>query len=206
MASTAPIPERLSLQTLRDAADGCRACELWAGATQTVFGAGLKRARMMLVGEQPGDREDLAGMPFVGPAGGVLHRAIADAGLDERELYLTNVVKHFRNQPKGKRRIHQRPEARHIAACRPWLTAELAVVRPEVLVCLGAVAAHALLGPGVKVTADHGHPVESDLADHVTVTAHPSSILRIRDADARHAAYDALVADLRAAKQRGHEG
>lgn len=197
--ASALVPPRAGLPGLREAAAACRACELWAGATQTVFGTGPRRASLMLVGEQPGDREDRAGEPFVGPAGGVLRRAIAQAGLPEDELYLTNVVKHFRNRPKGKRRIHQRPAAEHVAACRPWIEAELRVVRPDVVVCLGAVAAGALLGSGVRVTVDRGRPLETDLAPRALVTVHPSSILRIDDAADRHAAFDAFAADLAAA-------
>jgi len=151
----------------------------------------------MLVGEQPGDREDREGAPFVGPAGRILDEALDEAGLGRDDAYVTNVVKHFRNEQRGKRRIHQRPQAPHIRACRPWLDAELAVVQPEVLVCLGAVATTALLGPGVKVTVDRGQLVESDLAPVVTVTAHPSSILRAPDDAARHEAYAQFVEDLR---------
>jgi DNA polymerase len=150
----------------------------------------------MLVGEQPGDREDRDGVPFTGPAGGVLDRALADAGIDRDTVYVTNAVKHFRFEERGKRRIHQRPDARHVAACRPWLEAELAVVRPDVLVCLGAVAAQALLGRQVRVTRDRGRPLESELAPTAMVTVHPSSILRARSDDERRTAYGAFVGDL----------
>jgi uracil-DNA glycosylase family protein len=198
----APLPSRLSLKALREASAGCRACELWGNATQTVFGEGRVRSRLMLVGEQPGDREDREGAPFVGPAGHLLDRALSAASIPRDEAYVTNVVKHFRNRPRGKRRIHQRPAAEHVAACRPWLDAELEVVKPEVLVCLGAVAAQALLGSKVKVTRDRGRFLDSELAPAVTVTIHPSSILRAPDDDARHEAFDAFVSDLRVVAQR----
>jgi uracil-DNA glycosylase len=192
------LPPRLSLPGLRRAADGCRACELWRRGTQTVFGAGPKSASLMLVGEQPGDREDLAGEPFVGPAGEVLDRALEEAGISRGDAYVTNVVKHFKwTQGRGKRRLHQRPNSEEIAACRPWLDSELAVVKPDVLVCLGATAAKALLGSQVRVTRDRGRLLESDLAPSVTVTVHPSSILRIDDDAERHEARRELTADLR---------
>jgi DNA polymerase len=190
----APVPAKPSLPKLREAVQECHACELYRGATQAVPGEGPAKARAMLVGEQPGDREDREGHPFVGPAGRVLDRALEEAGIARADVYLTNVVKHFRFRARGKRRIHQRPEREHIEACLPWLDAELAVVRPRVLVCLGAVAAQALLGSKVRVTRDRGEPVESDLAEWVTVTVHPSSILRA--GDDRQAAYDAFVHDL----------
>jgi uracil-DNA glycosylase family protein len=191
------LPERLSLTSLRRAAEGCRACPLWRGGTQTVFGAGSSRAPVMLVGEQPGDREDLAGEPFVGPAGEVLDRALDEAGIQRGDTYITNVVKHFKwRQGRGKRRLHQRPNAAEIAACRPWLDSELAVVRPDVLVCLGATAAKALLGRQVRVTRDRGRFLETDLAPAVTVTVHPSSILRIDDDAERREARRKLTADL----------
>jgi uracil-DNA glycosylase family protein len=191
------LPERLSLTSLRRAAEGCRACPLWRGGTQTVFGAGSSRAPVMLVGEQPGDREDLAGEPFVGPAGEVLDRALDEAGIQRGDTYITNVVKHFKwRQGRGKRRLHQRPNTAEIAACRPWLDSELAVVRPDVLVCLGATAAKALLGRQVRVTRDRGRFLETDLAPAVTVTVHPSSILRIDDDAERREARRKLTADL----------
>ena len=193
----APVPERPSIPKLTEAVHECRACELWADATQAVFGQGTSRARVMMVGEQPGDREDREGEPFVGPAGGMLDRALEEAGIERRRVYVTNLVKHFRFRARGKRRIHQRPEAAHIRACRPWLDAELRVVKPEVLVCLGATAAQALLGRDVKVTRDRGHPIETDLAPCALVTVHPSSILRAPDDDARRAAYADFVRDLR---------
>ena len=197
------IPPRPSLKRLRDAAVGCRACPLWRTGTQTVFGKGSPKSRLMLVGEQPGDREDRAGEPFVGPAGEVLAKALAEAGIDRGDAYVTNVVKHFKwTQGRGKRRLHQRPNAEEVAACRPWLDAELAVVRPDVLVCLGATAAKALLGSKVRVTRDRGRFLESDLAPAVSVTVHPSSILRIDDDAERREARAELTADLRMVARR----
>ena len=184
------------LDALRQEVRGCTACELYRDATQAVFGAGLVKSEAMFVGEQPGDREDREGQPFVGPAGRILDEALQEAGIDRRLAYVTNVVKHFRYEQRGKRRIHQRPSAEHIRACRPWLDAELEVVRPRVLVCLGAVAAQALLGSKVKVTKDRGKPLESSLAPVVLVTIHPSAILRERDEPAREEAFAAFVADL----------
>jgi DNA polymerase len=191
------IPPRPSLKRLREAAATCQACPLWRTGTQTVFGKGSPRSRLMLVGEQPGDREDRAGEPFVGPAGEVLSKALAEAGIDRGDAYVTNVVKHFKwTQGRGKRRLHQRPNTEEISACRPWLDAELGLVKPEVLVCLGATAAKALLGSKVRVTKDRGRFLESDLAPAVSVTVHPSSILRIDDDEERRAAREELVADL----------
>lgn len=192
------IPARPSLPRMREAAAGCRACELWRSGTQTVFGEGTRNAEVMLVGEQPGDREDREGRPFVGPAGRVLDEALAAAGIDRRKAYVTNVVKHFRWRPSGKRRLHQTPRANQIEACRPWLEAELQVVRPKGLVCLGATAAKGLLGSSFRISRDRGQPVESDLAPVVIATAHPSSILRLRDEDERRMAREELIADLSA--------
>ena len=192
------VPERPTVTKLREAAAGCRACRLWKDATRTVFGEGPAKAAVMLVGEQPGDREDREGRPFVGPAGRVLDDALAEAGIDRGEVYLTNAVKHFKWKARGKRRIHQKPNAEEIAACRPWLDAELEVVKPDVLVALGATAAQALLGRGFRVTRERGVPVDSDLAPNVLATVHPSSILRARDEAERREAYVAFVADLRA--------
>jgi uracil-DNA glycosylase len=191
------VPERPTLPRLRRAAEGCTGCPLHEGATQTVFGEGSRQAKVMLVGEQPGDREDIEGHPFVGPAGRLLDRALEEAGIARSEAYITNVVKHFKYTMRGKRRIHQRPDAEEIAACRPWLEAELAVVKPEVLVALGATAAKALLGPSFKVTKHRAEFVESDLAPLATGTVHPSSILRAPDDEARHRAYADFVQDLR---------
>jgi DNA polymerase len=186
----------MSLTSLREEVRGCTACELYKGATQAVFGEGSPRSEVMFVGEQPGDREDLEGHPFVGPAGRMLDQALEEAGIDRKLAYVTNAVKHFRYEQRGKRRIHQRPAAEHIKACRPWLDAELEAVRPRVLVCLGAVAAQALLGSKVRVTKDRGKPLESALAPVVLVTIHPSAILRERDADGRERAYRSFVSDL----------
>jgi len=191
----APVPERPSLANLREAIGGCRACELYEHATGPVMGEGRAGARLMLVGEQPGDREDREGHPFVGPAGRLLDDALERAGIDRRDAYVTNVVKHFRFTQRGTRRIHQTPERVHVAACRPWLDAELAVVRPQALVLLGATAAQAILGAHIRIGKDRGVPQESELADLVTLTAHPSSVLRAQD-DHRAAAMDQLVDDL----------
>jgi DNA polymerase len=191
------VPSRPTIKSLHRALLDCRACELWEGATQAVAGVGSADAQAMFVGEQPGDREDLEGEPFVGPAGRMLDRALVDAGIDRSQVYLTNVVKHFHCRSRGKRRIHQRPEAIHIAACKPWLMAEIAAVGPRVLVCLGATATAALLGSKVRVMRDRGHPLhDHDLAEHVLVTVHPSSLLRAPDEGSRRAAYEAFVEDL----------
>jgi uracil-DNA glycosylase len=198
----ARLPDRPTIPKLREAAVGCRACALWRSGTQTVFGAGRRSAQVMLVGEQPGDREDREGKPFVGPAGRILDRALTDAGIAREDAYVTNVVKHFKWIPKGKRRIHQRPNAEEIAACRPWLEGELQVVKPKVLVCLGATAAKALLGSGFRVTQDRGTLVDTDLAPIATGTVHPSSILRIDDEDERRVARDEFTDDLREVARR----
>jgi uracil-DNA glycosylase family protein len=184
-------------QVLHDAAAECKACDLWKRGTQTVFGEGRRGAKIMLVGEQPGNDEDLAGKPFVGPAGKLLDRALADAGIDRRLAYVTNVVKHFKWEPRGKRRIHAKPNAAEISACLPWLKAELELIRPRVLVCLGATAAQALLGRQFRVTSQRGKFVESALAPLVTATVHPSSILRARDDETRHEEMRRFVEDLR---------
>jgi DNA polymerase len=204
------IPARPTLKSVREAAKDCRACDLWKHGTQTVFGEGPRGAALMLIGEQPGDAEDLSGHPFVGPAGKLLDRALADAGIDRSTVYLTNVVKHFKWEPRGKRRIHKKPRASEIAACRPWLDTEIALVRPRVIVCLGATAAQALLGSSFKVTQHRGEFVESPLAwpaeakreggaPRVIATVHPSSILRAADEDARRREMAHFTADLRAA-------
>jgi DNA polymerase len=190
------LPEQRTLASLREAAGGCRGCHLWRHATQTVFGDGLKRARVMMVGEMPGDREDRAGKPFVGPAGRELDKALAVAGIDRDEVYITNVVKHFAFEERGKRRLHRTPKRFEVDACRPWLDSEIELVRPEVLVLLGATAGKALLGSKFKLGESRGRPLESELAPLVTATAHPSSILRQRtDAD-RHAERRAFTEDL----------
>jgi DNA polymerase len=193
----APVPNRPSLRALRSSVQECRACDLWAGATQAVMGEGAARADVMLVGEQPGDREDVEGHPFVGPAGRVLDQALAEAGIVREEVFVTNVVKHFRYKARGKRRIHQKPDRWQVSACLPWLEAELAVVRPDAVVLLGATAAQALLGSQVRIGRDRGRPMESDLAQLVTLTAHPSSILRAPNQDERRRAMGEFVADLR---------
>ena len=190
------LPERRSLDALRKAAAECKGCHLWRNATQTVFGEGLKRSRVMFVGEQPGDQEDLQGKPFVGPAGRELDRALEKVGIDRDEVYLTNVVKHFKFEERGKRRLHKTPKRFEIQACRPWLDEELRVVKPEVLVLLGATAAKGLLGAGFRVSRERGQPIESDLAPLVVATIHPSAILRAPDDEARYAEREAFARDL----------
>jgi DNA polymerase len=201
--SAAPwVPAGADVAGLRAAAVDCRGCELWDPATQVVFSAGHPHARLMLVGEQPGDVEDQRGIPFVGPAGTLLQRALGDAGIDRTQVYVTNAVKHFRFRPQGKRRIHQTPEARHITACRPWLDAEVADVAPELVVLLGATAGKAMLGSGFRVTRDRGAVIEQPTATgtlRFLATIHPSAVLRM-EADERTAGYDGLVADLRVAR------
>jgi len=191
------VPPRPSLAKLREAAADCRACPLWEHATQTVFGAGSRSSVAMFVGEQPGDREDRAGAPFVGPAGRVFDEALELAGIDRGAAYVTNAVKHFKWEPRGKRRIHAKPSWSELAACRPWLEAELAVVRPKVLVCLGATAAQSLLGRQFRVTRRRGEWTESDLAERVTATIHPSAILRQRDEESRREEMKKFVEDLK---------
>src|SRR6266853_4639687 len=196
LISAAPIPDNLTLASLRTAAAGCKACHLWKLGTQTVFGEGSEPARVMLVGEQPGDKEDRQGRPFVGPAGAVLDKALEQAGIDRKRVYVTNAVKHFKWEPRGKRRIHKKPNALEIAACRPWLDAEIAAVRPTIIVCLGATAAQALLGKSFRVTQQRGQMIPSKLARFITATVHPSSILRAPDDETRHRETQLLVADL----------
>jgi uracil-DNA glycosylase len=195
----AAIPTARSIRALRDLAMGCRACELWARATQTVFGDGSPRARLLIVGEQPGNSEDLEGAPFVGPAGGLLDRALVAAGIDRDEVYVTNVVKHFkwRRAPSGKRRIHAKPDRAEIEACYPWLQAEVARIKPELIVCLGATAGQAVLGRDFRVTRQHGEVIDSELGP-VLATIHPSAVLRAPD-EVRDETYAGLVADLKAA-------
>jgi uracil-DNA glycosylase len=191
------LPDRPTLGTVREVAAGCKACELYKRGTQTVFGEGPGKAEMMLVGEQPGDAEDLAGHPFVGPAGRVLDAALEEAGIDRSHVYVTNVVKHFKWEPRGKRRIHAKPNAAEIGACRPWLEVEIALVKPRVLVCLGATAAQALLGKSFKVSRQRGTLVPSPLAPIVSATVHPSSILRAPDDETRREEMRRFVDDLR---------
>jgi uracil-DNA glycosylase len=191
------LPDRLSLKALREAATGCRGCHLWRGATQPVFGEGRKSSRLMLVGEQPGDREDRVGKPFVGPASRELDRGLEAAGIEREDAYLTNVVKHFKFEERGRRRIHQTPKRFEVDACRPWLDAELRVVQPEALVLLGATAAKALLGSSFRVTQHRGELLDSELAPIVTATVHPSSILRQPDLESRVEEREAFAEDLR---------
>jgi uracil-DNA glycosylase len=195
------VPEQADIATLKTAATQCRGCELWEPATQVVFSAGNPTARLMLVGEQPGDVEDREGIPFVGPAGRLLQQALDEAGVARSDVYVTNAVKHFRFEPRGKRRIHQTPQVRHIKACRPWLDAELADVRPDLVICLGAVAAKALLGNDFRITKDRGRVIEAPLvtgSTRVFATIHPSAVLRADPAE-RDQAYAGLVSDLKAA-------
>jgi uracil-DNA glycosylase family protein len=191
------LPKRRTMAALREAAAGCRGCHLWRGPNRTVFGEGPQRARLMFVGEQPGDREDIEGRPFVGPAGGELDRALAEVGLARDDVYITNVVKHFKFEERGKRRIHQTPKRFEVDACRPWLDEELRQIGPEALVLLGATAAKALLGSAFRLTRHRGELLASELAPIVTATIHPSAILRQPDDDARVAERLALVDDLR---------
>ena len=191
------IPEQLSLPFLKAAAADCRACDLWKKGTQTVFGDGRTRAKVMFVGEQPGNEEDLTGKPFVGPAGRLFDNALEEAGIDRKQTYVTNVVKHFKWEPRGKRRIHKKPNATEIAACRPWLEAEIALVKPKVIVALGATAAQALLGPQFRVTKERGKFIESTLAPYVVATVHPSSILRAPDDETRRLEHRRFVDDLK---------
>ena len=195
----APVPETSSLTTLRQAAFHCTACPLYRNATQTVFGEGRNRARLFFLGEQPGDQEDLRGKPFVGPAGQLLDRALAETGIERNDVYVTNAVKHFKWEPRGKRRIHQKPSARDIAACRPWFEAELLLVRPAVLVCLGSTAAQAIFGASFRVTRERGKVLASELAARVVTTVHPSSLLRQPDEESRRREYQLFLADLRVA-------
>jgi len=191
------IPPRPTLSSLKNAAADCQACDLWLKGTQTVFGEGSRRSRVMFVGEQPGNEEDLTGKPFVGPAGRLFDNALEEAGIDRKQTYVTNVVKHFKWEPRGKRRIHKKPNSIEIAACRPWLEAELAVVKPDVVVALGATAAQALLGPQFRVTKQRGEFIESTLAPYVMATVHPSSILRAPDDETRQLEYRRFVDDLK---------
>jgi len=191
------FPSRKSLKAFRDAAADCKACDLWQRGTQTVFGEGPRRAEVFFVGEQPGNEEDLTGHPFVGPAGRLLNDALVDAGIDRAQTYVTNVVKHFKWEPRGKRRIHKKPNSSEITACRPWLEAEIALIKPKVIVCLGATAARALLGPRFLVSKQRGQFIESTLAPYIMATVHPSSILRAPDEETRHAEKRRFIDDLK---------
>ncbi|MGC2694650.1 MAG: UdgX family uracil-DNA binding protein [Candidatus Angelobacter sp.] len=198
------IPANSSLKALREAAAGCKACHLWKLGTQTVFGAGSSTAHIMMVGEQPGDKEDLQGRPFVGPAGAVLDKALAAAGIERDDVYLTNIVKHFKWEPRGKRRLHKKPNAIEINACRPWLETEIRVVKPQILVLLGATAAQGVLGRTFRVTKHRGEWISSELAPNVMATVHPSSILRAQDDRSRHEEMQKFVADLKEVARRLH--
>jgi DNA polymerase len=191
------IKVNASLEELKAAAKKCQACDLWKHATQTVFGEGLPNAKIILIGEQPGNHEDLEGKPFVGPAGHLLDEALAEAGIDRKKVYVTNAVKHFKWEPRGKRRIHKKPGAGEIAACRPWLDAEIAALHPKIIVCLGATAAQALLGSDFRVTQHRGEFLKSSLAPIVMATIHPSSILRAPDEQTRHTEMKRFIADLK---------
>jgi uracil-DNA glycosylase len=191
------LPDSRSLSALRSAASQCRGCDLWRNATQTVFGEGSRSMRVIMVGEQPGDKEDLQGKPFVGPAGAVLDKALEEAGIDRGDVYVTNMVKHFKFEPRGKRRIHKKPTALEISACRPWLEAEIAAVRPEVLVLMGSTAAQGVLGRDFRVTQHRGEWIPSPFAAFATATIHPSAILRAPDSESRHMEMSRFVADLK---------
>ena len=191
------IPSRPTINKLRIAAAGCEACDLWKTGTQTVFGEGKQTSTVMFVGEQPGNAEDLKGRPFVGPAGGLLDKALAEAGIDRANVYVTNVVKHFKWEPRGKKRIHKKPNAAEITACRPWLEAEINVVKPRVIICLGSTAAQAIIGPKFKVSTQRATFVDSPLAPFVTATVHPSSILRAPSDERRHEELARFIADLK---------
>ncbi|MDX6574167.1 MAG: uracil-DNA glycosylase [Blastocatellia bacterium] len=191
------FPSRKSLKAFRDAAAECKACDLWKCGTQTVFGEGARRAEVFFIGEQPGNEEDLAGQPFVGPAGRLLNDALAAADIERAQTYVTNVVKHFKWEPRGKRRIHKKPNAGEIAACRPWLEAEISLVKPKVIVCLGATAAQALLGPKFRVSKQRGQFIESTLAPYIMATVHPFSILRAPDDETRHLEKRRFIDDLK---------
>ena len=196
------VPPNPTLESLRKASAGCKACDLWKTGTQTVFGEGRGGAHVMMVGEQPGDKEDLAGRPFVGPAGAVLDKALAAAGIERGDVYVTNIVKHFKWEPRGKRRLHKKPNAIEIKACRPWLEAEIRVVKPQVVVLLGATAAQGILGRDFRVTQHRGEWIKSEIAPYVMATVHPSSILRAPDDDARHEEMRKFIADLKVVAQQ----
>ena len=191
------IPEQLTLPGLQKAAADCKACDLWENATQTVFGAGKRSAKVLFIGEQPGNDEDLQGKPFVGPAGRLLDQALEQAAIDRSQTYVTNVVKHFKWEPRGKRRIHKKPNSAEIQACRPWLEAEIATVKPKIIVCLGATAAQTLLGKGFRVTQQRGQLIPSSLANAIIATVHPSSILRAPDERSRHLEMNLFIDDLK---------
>jgi uracil-DNA glycosylase len=191
------IPPRPTLNKLRTVAAECKACDLWKTGTQTVFGEGKQSSLIMFIGEQPGDKEDLSGRPFVGPAGALLDRSLEEAGIDRSKVYVTNVVKHFKWEPRGKRRIHKKPNAVEITACRPWLQSEISVIKPRAIICLGSTAAQAVISPKFKVSLQRGLFVPSDLAEYVTATVHPSSILRAPSDEARRMERERFVEDLK---------
>lgn len=195
--AAAYIPPRPTIRKLQAVAAGCKACHLWKIGTQTVFGEGKQSSTVMFVGEQPGNQEDLQGRPFVGPAGGLLDKALEEAGIDRSQVYVTNVVKHFKWEPRGKRRIHKKPNAAEITACRPWLEAEIAVIKPRAIICLGSTAAQIIIGPKFRVSAQRAQFVKSDLAPLVTATVHPSSILRAPTDEQRRAETARFIADLK---------
>jgi uracil-DNA glycosylase family protein len=201
----APVPDTASLKVVAEAAYGCTACPLYRNATQTVFGEGPRSASMMLIGEQPGDSEDLAGKPFVGPAGKMMDRALEEAGIDRKQVYVTNAVKHFKWEPRGERRIHQKPNSREIAACRPWLEAELRLVKPDLIVAMGATAAQTIFGPSFRVTRERGKVLSSEWCPKVVATVHPSSLLRQPDEESREREYKHFVSDLRVAAKAANE-
>jgi uracil-DNA glycosylase len=197
MSAVPFLPAKPSMSALREAARSCQGCPLYKNATQTVFGEGRRSARIILVGEQPGNEEDLQGKPFVGPAGRILDQGLEAAGIDRADTYVTNAVKHFKWEPQGKRRLHKKPSAREVAACWPWLEQEIELIEPEVLVCLGATAAQALLGRQFRVTVDRGRPIPTELANHAVATVHPSSILRQRTDEDRHREMKRFISDLK---------
>lgn len=204
-AEPATPPNSDSLTTVRNAASDCTACHLYKHATQTVFGEGPKTAEIMLVGEQPGDSEDVAGKPFVGPAGKIMDRALEEAGIDRKQVYVTNAVKHFKWEPRGKRRLHRKPNSREIAACRPWLEAEIRLVKPKLVVAMGSTAGQTIFGPSFRVTKERGKLLASKLAPRVLATVHPSSLLRQPDEESRHREYKHFVADLRVAVKMANQ-
>jgi uracil-DNA glycosylase len=195
------VPERLALTTLRDAAQRCKGCDLYLHATQAVMGEGPKSSHLMMVGEEPGNEEDLQGHPFVGPAGKLLNRALVEAGINRAEVYVTNAVKHFKFEERGKRRLHKKPTITEARACQPWLEAEISVIHPQVIVCLGATAAQSILGPDYRLTKERGKFVQHPWARYVTATVHPSSILRAPDQKQRHIEYREFVADLKQVRE-----
>jgi uracil-DNA glycosylase family protein len=197
VVSDIEIPPRPTIRKLQAVAAGCQACDLWKNATQTVFGEGKQTSTVMFIGEQPGDKEDVLGKPFVGPSGALLDKALAEAGIDRSTVYVTNVVKHFKWEPRGKRRIHKKPNAAEITACRPWLQAEINLIKPRAIVCLGSTAAQAVIGPKFRVSVQRAQFVESDLAPLVTATVHPSSILRAPSDQARQEEMKRFIDDLK---------